>query len=88
MAWILPNSRLSSGFEHVGPILWFNLAPPYSCSAIGISNSEPFAVFVTTFALEGLLTPLARRLALSRNVVNLSTKTRKKHQYPTLTDRP
>lgn len=49
---------------------------------MGITNIEYFALFVTTFVLVGLLTPLARRLALSKSIVDNPNQGHKTHREP------
>jgi UDP-GlcNAc:undecaprenyl-phosphate/decaprenyl-phosphate GlcNAc-1-phosphate transferase len=49
---------------------------------MGISNTEYFALFVTTFVLVGVLTPLARRFALSRSIVDNPNQGHKTHREP------
>lgn len=49
---------------------------------MGISNTEYFALFVTTFALVGLLTPLARQFALSKSIVDNPNQGHKTHREP------
>ena len=50
---------------------------------MGISNTEYFALFVATFALVGLLTPLARKVALSKSIVDNPNQGHKTHREPT-----
>ncbi len=49
---------------------------------MGISNTEYFALFVTTFVLVGLLTPLARKFALSKEIVDNPNQGHKTHREP------
>jgi len=50
---------------------------------MGISNTEYFALFVTTFVLVGMLTPLARKVALSKSIVDNPNQGHKTHREPT-----
>ena len=49
---------------------------------MGISNTEYFALFVTTFVLVGVLTPLARQFALARSIVDNPNQGHKTHREP------
>ena len=49
---------------------------------MGISNTEYFALFVTTFVLVGILTPLARKFALSKSIVDNPNQGHKTHREP------
>ncbi len=49
---------------------------------MGISNTEYFALFVATFVLVGLLTPLARKFALSKQIVDNPNQGHKTHREP------
>lgn len=49
---------------------------------MGISNTEYFALFVTTFVLVGVLTPMARRFALARSIVDNPNQGHKTHREP------
>ncbi|MGA1279846.1 MAG: glycosyltransferase family 4 protein [Candidatus Nanopelagicaceae bacterium] len=49
---------------------------------MGITNMEYFALFVTTFALVGLLTPLARSIALKKSIVDNPNQGHKTHREP------
>ena len=64
-------------------ILRLHLASPYAFLSMGISNTEYFSLFVTTFVLVGLLTPLARQFALSRSIVDNPNQGHKTHREPT-----
>jgi UDP-GlcNAc:undecaprenyl-phosphate GlcNAc-1-phosphate transferase len=49
---------------------------------MGISNLEYIALFLTTFALVGFLTPIARKVAISREIVDNPTQGHKTHREP------
>lgn len=49
---------------------------------MGISNLEYIALFLATFLLVGLLTPIARRVALRREIVDSPTQNHKTHREP------
>jgi UDP-GlcNAc:undecaprenyl-phosphate GlcNAc-1-phosphate transferase len=49
---------------------------------MGISNTEYFSLFVTTFVLVGLLTPLVRQFALSKSIVDNPNQGHKTHREP------
>lgn len=49
---------------------------------MGISDMEYFALFVTTFVLVGILTPLARKFALSKSIVDNPNQGHKTHREP------
>ena len=49
---------------------------------MGISNLDYIALFLATFLLVGLLTPIARRVALRREIVDSPTQNHKTHREP------
>jgi len=49
---------------------------------MGISNTEYFSLFVITFVLVGLLTPLVRQFALSKSIVDNPNQGHKTHREP------
>ena len=49
---------------------------------MGITRSEYFLLFVTTFALVGFLTPVMRRIAIKQNVFDAPTAAHKTHKEP------
>jgi UDP-GlcNAc:undecaprenyl-phosphate GlcNAc-1-phosphate transferase len=55
---------------------------PYAFLSMGISDTEYFSLFVTTFVLVGSLTPLARQFALTKKIVDNPNQGHKTHREP------
>ena len=49
---------------------------------MGISHLQYFLLFVTTFAVVGFLTPIARRIAIKQKVYDVPTAAHKTHKEP------
>ena len=49
---------------------------------MGITNTEYFLLFVTSYLFVGLLTPVMRRLAIATNVVDRPNSSHKSHKKP------
>jgi len=50
---------------------------------LSISSLEYFLLFVSSYALVGILTPLMRRIAISKNILDRPDSTHKSHTSPT-----
>ena len=50
---------------------------------MNISSLEYFLLFISSYALVGILTPLMRRIAISKHILDLPDSTHKSHTSPT-----